>query len=44
MYFINEKGEKTYSIETAWEWKKAGLKVKQFVFVLGVGSMWEINF
>jgi hypothetical protein len=44
MYFINEKGQKTNNLEKAWEWKRAGLKVKQLVFVLGSGSMWESDF
>ena len=44
MYFINERGQKTESLETAWEWKKAGLKVKQYTFVFGIGSIWETDF
>lgn len=44
MYFINERNERTESLEKAWEWKKQGLQVKQFTFVLGVGSIWESDF
>ena len=44
MFFINERNEKTYDVEVALEWKKAGLKVKQYTFVLGIGSIWETDF